>query len=104
MIDDSNLLGELAKLPTGNYTDKDRYRDFRKVFTSDEGKRVLGQIVSWAKVLTPSVMGSPIDPYKMAVCEGEKNLARRILLAVYNEPPEPQTQTVKQATRKRSSP
>lgn len=78
----SNLAGSKPYLP------KDRYADFRKVFTgTDEGKRVLHEILSWGRMFQPAVNGKPIDPYAMAIREGERNMALRLLATVYNEPP-----------------
>ena len=102
MSDDTELLDVLASLPrSDNYTDMDRYRDFRKVFTSEEGRRVLREIVSWGRVLSPSVSGSPIDPYLTHIRDGEKNLALRILVAIYKEPSQRPTQVIRKPTLRR---
>lgn len=86
---DSDLLEALTSFPSQqNYTPKDRYHDFRRIFTSDEGKRVLREILSWGGMFRPSVIGNPVDPYRMAIREGERNMALRLLAAIYNEPPE----------------
>lgn len=92
MSDD--ILGEVTKLPLTNYTNKDRYHDFRKVFMgTDEGKRVLSEIVKWAKLLDAPKLTSPIDPYFLAIREGGHNLVRKLLVTIYKEPPEQPTQT-----------
>lgn len=71
-----------------NYTAMDRYRDFRRVFmSSPEGQRVLWQILSWAHLLKPPVMGRPIDPYLTHVMAGESNLGLRLLKTINEEPP-----------------
>jgi len=81
----------LASLPsTPNYSKKDRYSDFRRVFTgSEEGRRVMREILSWGRMFRPGVLGTPIDPYLMAMREGERNIALHLLDTVHNEPPEP---------------
>jgi len=96
-MSDIDLLAELASLPSGHYTPADRYHDFRKVFTgSEEGKRVLEEILRWGHLLKSSVRGIPIDPYLTHINEGESNMARKLLATVYKEPPpEPKTQTTK---------
>jgi len=88
-------LGFLESLPiTENYTSKDRYQDFRQVFTgSEQGKRVLREILSWGRLFKPSVMGSPIDPYALAIRDGERNSALKLLVVVNNEPPNLQTRS-----------
>lgn len=81
----------LASLPANGpgYTDMDRYRDFRKVLMgSDEGKRVLREILSWGHMFKPPVHGRPIDPLAMAIDGGERNMALRLLATVNQEPPE----------------
>lgn len=79
----------LISLPTGKYSAKDRYTDFRRVLMgSDEGKRVLGEILSWCHMFKPSVMGSPVDPNAVLVREGERNIALRLLTTITKEPPQ----------------
>ena len=76
----------------------DRYRDFRKVFGTAEGKRVLNEIVAWGRILRTPVLGKPIDPHAMAVAFGERNLALKIIAAVYIEPVDkPEKQSRKKA-------
>ena len=84
-------LDTLTKLPgLANYSKKDRYHDFRRTFMeTEETRRVLSEILSWGHLLRPSVQGAPIDPYLMAVHEGERNIALKLLNTVHNEPPEP---------------
>lgn len=72
---------------TGPYTAEDRYRDFVKLFrSSPEGERVLRELLSWGHLLRPSIQGRPIDPLLMAVMEGERNFALRVLTTVTREP------------------
>lgn len=70
------------------YSPMDRYRDFKKVFGTGEGKRVLREIISWGRLLRAPILGKPIDPYAMAISLGERNLASKIMAAIHNEPPE----------------
>lgn len=82
-----DMLDALSSLPAKQYLPKDRYQDFRNVFMgTEEGKRVLREILSWGRLFNPSVMSKPIDPYAMALREGERNMALRLMVTVYNEP------------------
>lgn len=91
MSDDTDLLAELAALPgVEGYSATQRYQDFRQLFTSSEqGKRVLREILSWGHLLQPSIYGTPVDPYLTHMREGEANMARKLLATVYREPPAP---------------
>lgn len=93
----SDLFDALADLPSlENYTPKDRYRDFRKVFMgSEEGKRTLKEILSWGRMFRPAVVTAPVDPYLTHVREGERNICLKLMHTVYNEPPEPPKTTRK---------
>lgn len=91
-MSDADLLAALASLPSDNYSAKDRYQDFRQLFTgTPEGQRVLREILSWGHLLQPSVYGNPIDPYQTHIREGEANIARRLLTTVFREPKDPPT-------------
>jgi len=77
-----------------NYSKKDRYHDFRRLFTStDEGQRVFNEIISWGKLFSTSITPSPVDPLAMAAREGERNMALKLLTIVNNEPKEQTTKT-----------
>lgn len=91
--DPQRLFQEIA----GGYADDmDRYRDFRAVFLSDErGKRVLNEIFAWSHIYRSSAQGRPIDPYQMALREGERSLALRILATLNAEPVERPTQATR---------
>jgi len=87
MPDPVKTLSDLPSLE--RYSKKDLYHDFRRTFMgTDEGRRVLRQILDWGHMLKPGIAGNPIDPYGMAVQNGERNLALKIFSAVHNEPPE----------------
>ena len=69
-------------------TDLDKYRDFNELFSTEQGKRVLGEIQTWGHLFKPSIPVSPIDPYLMAFKEGERNIVLKILYTMNNEPKE----------------
>jgi hypothetical protein len=89
--DPEKLLVELSAAALGaKYTDMDRYREFKAVLlSSDQGRRVLHQILTWGHVWTSSF---DENPGKTAFAEGERNLALRILAALHFEPTEKPTQ------------
>ena len=88
-MNDEDLLNALTSLPgNDNYNAQDRYRDFRKVFMeSEEGKRVLSEILAWGRLLLPPSMGSPVDPLMMAIQEGQRNIVRKLLVTINHDPP-----------------
>jgi hypothetical protein len=87
MTDFLNLIADLPS--TKGYSKKDRYRDFRKVFLDTElGPKVLSEILAWARIYQPGIGGTPIDPYLMAIREGQRNIALVLLDTIYNEPPD----------------
>ena len=70
-------------------TTLDRYRDFRKIFLgSDEGKRVLHDILGLAKLSAPIAPPFPeeIDTNRMMILEGGRELAIKIIEIVLKEP------------------
>ena len=94
-----DILDILGSLPSQDgYSPMDRYRDFRKVESTDEGKRVLREILSWGRMFRAPILGKPIDPYAMAVAFGERNIALKLLATLYNEPKE---QLSRSTTRKK---
>ena len=89
MASETELLDELAALPSQEgYSPVERYQDFRKVFGTDEGKRVLREILAWGRMFRAPVLGKPIDPYAMAVAFGERNIALKLMATVHTEPPD----------------
>ena len=83
--DPERLLRDLAT-QAGPYTEMDRYRDFRALFTgTPEGRRVLQQIMEWAHIWTTSMAPTP---HEMTFAEGERNLGLKIVAAIEVEPPE----------------
>jgi hypothetical protein len=86
---DLDIIEEILRVTSQEgYTPMDRYRDFKKVFGTEDGKRVLREIISWGRLLKTPMMGNPIDPYAMAIAFGERNLASKIMAAIHNEPPD----------------
>jgi hypothetical protein len=83
--DPEALNAELARV-SGNMTPMDKYRAFRRVFGTNEGRQVLYQILTWAKVYGTTAKGSPIDPMAMAIQEGKRSLALQILAVMNAEP------------------
>ena len=83
------LLDVMTSLPGGvPYPPADRYHDFRRVFLgTDEGRRVLREIVAWGRLLRAPAMSSPIDTSAFLIQEGERNIVRRLLSTVTTEPP-----------------
>lgn len=93
-----SLLVAMANRPNpGQYTAIDKYRDFRAVFGTEQGRRVLYEILAWGHMFRPSILGAPIDPYLTHVHEGERNIALRLLNTISKEPVTPPTE----ANRKR---
>lgn len=86
---DEELLQIVASLPaTEGYTPQDRYADFRQVFGTDQGQRVLAEILSWGRLFRTPSLGSPVDPYKAMLLLGEANIAKRLLTTYNYEPPQ----------------
>lgn len=84
----TDILDTLASLPAGPYSDKDKYSDFRKVFGTPEGQRVMREILAWCQLFKPSIQASPIDPYLVTMKEGARNIGLRLLTTYHNEPAE----------------
>ena len=76
-----------AEISHTGYRDEDRYREFRRVFLgSDEGRRVLYEILSWGHMFQSSVSRTDIDPNRVMFLEGERNLALKLLATLNAEP------------------
>lgn len=85
--DPEAFFAELASAHAGkNYTKMDKYRDFRRVFLdSEEGKRVLYEILSWGGMFRPSSRGN-FDTNETFFHDGERNLALKIMTTMNAEP------------------
>lgn len=87
MASEADILSELSSFPSQDgYLPMDKYRDFKKVFGTEEGKRVLLEILSWGRMFRAPVLGRPIDSYAMAVAFGERNIALKLMATIYTEP------------------
>jgi len=97
----TELLNSIRSLPiTENYSPKERYQDFRQVFTgTEQGKRVYRELLSWGKMFASSVYGDPIDPLRMAKDQAVSDFSKKILATVEIEPPEQPTKAVRKPTR-----
>lgn len=83
-----DLFGALSTLPAFTSPD-DRYRGFRRVLMeNDDGKRVLREILSWARMLNVAPPLSPVDPYLLAYHEGERHVGSKLIDTVMREPQE----------------
>ena len=92
--DDVDLIQELAQLPiSGSYTPQEKFQDFRQMFSvSEQGKRVLYEILSHCHIYKSSVNGPPpIDTNAVIFSEGERNVALWLLKIINNEPKVPPT-------------
>lgn len=72
-----------ARLGEG-YDRAERFRDFRTVFATEAGRRVLWQILEWAHLFRPvAVHGDSTETYRR---DGERNVGLRILATLNAEP------------------
>lgn len=85
----------LELLPNSGYVDgRDRYNEFRRLFMgSDEGKRVLREILAWGYLFAPPNLGNPVDSNLNLMVTGQMNIVRKLLKVVNIEPPERPEQT-----------
>jgi hypothetical protein len=83
---------ELASVYPEKYNKMDRYREFRSVFLgSEQGKRVLYEILSWGGMLRPSSRN--FDTNETFFHEGERNIALKIMTIMNAEPKQRPTST-----------
>jgi hypothetical protein len=70
----------MSKAPKG-YTDRNRLQDYRMVFGSVEGQRVLNDLISQAGVLGVITPGDTVvvDPNLISFRDGQRNLVLLIL-------------------------
>ncbi len=94
----TELLDSLNELPaTDNYTPRDRYVDFRQVFTgTEQGKRVYRELLAWGRLFNTKITQGPSDYYKIGIAEGHRNYATKLMAAINIEPPEQPETTTKQ--------
>lgn len=85
--DPNDLFRELAALRQENRTNMDRYREWRAVFGTEQGKRVLDDILAFCHMGHSSIKpGGPIDPYAVLANEGERRLGLKISTTYSAEP------------------
>ena len=87
--DPEAFLAELAAAYPGKKYSKsiDRYRDFRRLFLdSEEGKRVLYEILSWGGMFRSAAPAANFDPYQTMFLNGQQDIAFRLLAAMNAEP------------------
>ena len=84
--DPEALFADLSLAHTGRaYSDLERYQDFRAVFLSDRrGKRVLYEILTWARVFRPAYM--PGDAHGTHYNDGMRNVGLKVLAVINAEP------------------
>ena len=88
MTDDIDaFLSELSNARPQSYTAMERYADFRAVFLgSDQGKRVLHEILSWGHLYRSSAQVANFDPYKTMYCDGQRSIGIKTMMVINNEP------------------
>ena len=93
--DPEAFLAELSAVyPGKRYRNIDRYRDFRRVFLdSEQGMRVLYEILSWGHIFRSTATIANFEPYETMFHDGENNIALRIMSTLNAEPKERPTST-----------
>lgn len=93
----TELLEQITELPnTENYPPKDRYADFRQVFTgSEQGKRVYCELLSWGSLFNTKLQKNNPNLYQAGVNDSNRNFATTLMAAVNIEPQEPPTKARK---------
>ena len=86
--DPEAFLAELAaSYPGKTYKPMDRYRDFRRVFLSDEqGRRVLYEVMSFCGMFRSAAPRANFDPYHTAFLNGQQDIAFKLLATMNAEP------------------
>lgn len=81
-----------AKPGRGSYTKKDRYRDFRQVFNTEPGRRVLAQIIDEAEGI-PIVESEVDNTHRVSFRLGKRSLGLWIVRVLNAEPLDDPTTT-----------
>ena len=77
----------LSDAPTGTYNKLDRYRDLRAVFlATEQGRRVLHELLRQCGVNRESVVPGPIDPYRVLHLNGRRSIGLWLIGAINHEP------------------
>lgn len=86
--DPEAFLAELAASHPGKgYRPMDRFRDFKKVFLSDEqGRRVLYEILSFCGMFRSAAPRAGFDPSETMFFCGQQDIAFRLLATMNAEP------------------
>lgn len=77
-----------ASHPGGRYkTSMDRYQDFRRVFLdSEQGRRVLYEILLWSHIGKASAPGADFNPYETMFRDGERAIGIKLMITMNAEP------------------
>lgn len=73
---DPDIQSLIADIDAENYSDLDRYRDFKATFGTDAGRRTLSTILKWGHIYRTSMAPNSND---VIFSEGERNMALKIL-------------------------
>lgn len=86
--DPEAFIAELAASQSGQgYAPMDRYRDFRRVFLSDEqGRRVLYEILSFCGMFRSAAPRANFDSHHTMFLNGQQDIAFRLLATMNAEP------------------
>lgn len=81
------FFAELQQAHPGKYGKMDRYRDFRRVFLdTEQGKRVLYEILLWCHITRPSAPRAKFNPYETMFLDGERSIGIDIMTTMNAEP------------------
>ena len=82
-IDFERVRDDLLHAQVGDYTHLRRHQDFRAVFGSEQGKRVLWQILDWSGIYRTTIGKDRNETY---FNEGQRALGLSILRTIHMEP------------------
>ena len=74
--------------PGKGYAKMDRFRDFKRVFDGEQGRRVLYEILLWCHITRPSGPLAKFDPYETMFLDGERSIGIKIMVTMNAEPRE----------------
>ena len=78
-----------ASHPGKSYSKMDRYKDFRRLFLdTEEGKRVLYEVLSFCGMYRSAAPAANFDPYQTMFLNGQQDIAFRLLATMNAEPKE----------------
>ena len=70
---------------SGITAEADRVRDFKQLFETPQGQRVLNQVLEWCHIMQTSMHK---EAMVMAFQEGERNIGLRIMATLNNQLPQ----------------